>query len=449
MEIPAAFHDYIYKILEDTDAKHFFESLNQSEISSIRYHPLKSCLIMEEAESQVPWEPLAYYLSQRSNFALDPAWHAGAYYVQESSSMILGHLCKEFLNDKPIKALDLCAAPGGKSTHLLSNLPEGSLLVSNELIPKRNKILIENIEKWAYPNNILTKGEAKDFSFFNEYFDLVVVDAPCSGEGLFRKQPEAMLEWSENQVNQCSLRQKDILSKIQGCVKDGGFLIYSTCTYEISENEEQVERLLDTGAFELIPLKVENYPGVISGFLPGTLRCWTHRVKGSGFFIALLKKIKPSTFQESLISYRRWNWIKSKSNASITPFVAPSALDGLMQSGEYLRYFPAQYQYDLNWIANHLSVTHFGINIGQIKNNIFSPAQGLCYTDLISPEIPYYDTEDTTLALDYLRRNDIPVNRKIANGWAVFRWNKLNLGWMKQNPSRVNNYYPMHLRLRL
>jgi len=432
------------------DAATFIAALSEEETSSVRLHPWKPLLSPFQGSTIIPWESQGRYLSERPVFALDPAWHAGAYYVQESSSMLTGHVCRQILKDQPARILDLCAAPGGKSTHLLSIMPEGSLLVSNEILPKRNTILTENIQRWGHPACIVTKGDAGDFAALEQFFDLIVVDAPCSGEGLFRKQPEAVQEWSPENVALCARRQKDILRQIHPALKTGGYLCYSTCTFEPPENEQQVQQLLETGLYELIPLSAKELPGVEEGQIKGTLRCWPHRVKGSGFFIALLKKVAHSSDEHSASPQRRhWNWtLIKKTDPAIAPFLQADTHLALSQSGEFLRIFPKHLYYDLGLIAHHVSVTHFGIDAGQLRKGIFTPAHGLTHSRLISENIPRYET-DLQTALDYLRKKDIPVRNDVPNGWAVVRWNDLDLGWIKQVGNRVNNYLPVSRMLRM
>lgn len=448
-ELPQAYKNNIQTLLGEQQSYEYFKSLEQEEVTSVRYHPHRSYRL-EQISDNIQWEASGNYLSERPVFALDPAWHAGAYYVQESSSMLTGYVCKQILGETPVKVLDFCAAPGGKTTHLLSILPKESLLVSNEIIPKRNHILVENVERWGNSYNIVTKGEAEDFAALEQFFDIVVVDAPCSGEGLFRRQPEAIHEWSEENVKTCSARQEHILSHIHNCIKTGGYLCYSTCTFEPSENEEQVTKLLQSGLYELIYLTANSLHGVREGHIPGTLRCWPHLVKGSGFFIALLKKIAHSSAEISPKKRKHWNWTTIKKiEPSVLKFVTTDKNHLIYQSGDYLKIFPKKYHYDLSYIAEHIPVTHFGIDAGQLKKGIFTPSQGLVHSDFLQGDVPFYDTEVLHLALDYLRRKDVPINSNVPNGWAVFRWKGLNLGWVKQNQQRVNNYYPAHLMLRL
>lgn len=446
-DLPQSFQNTIVQLLGD-ESENFFQSLTAQELTSIRFHPNKK-VNFPNILSNVPWEENAFYLKERPVFALDPLWHAGAYYVQESSSMLTGYVCQH-LFDQPVKALDLCAAPGGKSTHLLSVLPKDSLLVSNEIIPKRNHILVENIERWGHHNVVVTKADAEEFQQVEEFFDLVVVDAPCSGEGLFRRQPEAVHEWSDANVQTCIYRQEKILEQIHATLRKGGYLCYSTCTFEEGENEDQIRKLLDTGFYELVPIPENKELGLTYGTLPGTIRCYPHRVKGSGFFIALLKKVAHSVEDVPQKKRKHWNWtLQKKVDPAVQAFIVEDKSINIYQSGEYLRAFPRKYHYELATLAEHLSVMHFGVNLGQLKKGIFSPLQGLAHSQILHKDIPVYSIEELGIALDYLRKKDIPIRSDVKNGWAVVQYQGWNLGWIKQNPQRVNNYFPQHLILRM
>ncbi|MEO6758980.1 MAG: RsmB/NOP family class I SAM-dependent RNA methyltransferase, partial [Saprospiraceae bacterium] len=210
---------------------------------SIRLNPAKHLPEpLLPTEAAVPWHPQGRYLAERPVFTLDPGFHAGGYYVQEASSMFLYEALRQTVDfSKKLNVLDLCAAPGGKSTLLADLVGPDSLLVANELIRSRVNSLRENLEKWGAPNVAVTSGEAGDFAGLEGFFDLIVADAPCSGEGLFRKDPAAMGEWSPAAVELCSLRQQRILSEVLPALAPGGILVYSTCTYNTAENEAQVE----------------------------------------------------------------------------------------------------------------------------------------------------------------------------------------------------------------
>ena len=262
---------------------------------SIRLNPRKGQpLIINNVRTEaVPWCPDAYYLSDRPAFTFDPLLHAGAYYVQEASSMYIANLIKKFnvqcsMFNEPVVALDLCAAPGGKSTLLAGLLPEGSVLISNEPMPKRAQVLSENMQKWTrmaegeYPVRcIVTQNYPADFTAFTDTFDLLVTDVPCSGEGMFRKDEVAVKDWSLQNVDLCWHRQREILQDIWHTLKPGGLLIYSTCTFNHFEDEDNARWICDTLGAQLLEER---------HFLPG-------RDRGEGFYCAAIRK--NSTIQDS------------------------------------------------------------------------------------------------------------------------------------------------------
>ncbi len=257
---------------------------------SLRVHPLKWRNELSNElplQKKVPWCPRGYYLSRRPHFPSEILWHAGAYYVQEASSMLLCHLLSQIKLPQNALVLDLGAAPGGKSTLLLDHLPKGSILLANEPIKNRLPALRENLRRWGYAHALVSQHQAREITEAGLSFDLILVDAPCSGEGLFRKQPEAMKAWSKRQADLCALRQTKILQHILPALKTGGYLIYSTCTYHSEENEKQVENLREAGLCEI-------RPDIPADWQVKTLRngyqCYPHKLAGEGFYFALLQK---------------------------------------------------------------------------------------------------------------------------------------------------------------
>ena len=271
-----------------------FEQVHASEeqVVSVRLNQKKEFKIQNSIFNilgQVPWAEHGYYLAERPSFTFDPLFHAGCYYVQEASSMFLEQALKQTVDlSKPIKVLDLCAAPGGKSTHLLSLISKESLLVSNDVIRSRVNILNDNIVKWGCANVVVTNNDPKDFQKLENYFDVIVVDAPCSGSGLFRRDPDAMDEWSLNNVALCSQRQQRILADVMPSLKARGVLIFSTCSY----SEEEDEAIVDWLKKELIinneELIIDPGWGIIAS--GGGYRFWPDKVKGEGFFISCFRK---------------------------------------------------------------------------------------------------------------------------------------------------------------
>lgn len=287
MNLPNAFLDTIGPILKD-ELPAFLDSYQQKIPVSLRLNLFKEIKDFDYAEV-VPWHPEGRYLSERPIFTLDPLFHAGTYYVQEASSMFLYQALTQSVDlSKPLKTLDLCASPGGKSTLIASAINENSLLVANEVIRSRVSSLKQNLEKWGNSNVIITNHDAEDFQPLNSFFDVVLVDAPCSGEGLFRKDENARNEWSQEHVLHCSSRQKRILRSAKNLVCGNGILIYSTCTFNSAENDENIKWLLETGEFELTEIELNNEWNIVKtefGY-----QFFPHKVKGEGFYLSILRK---------------------------------------------------------------------------------------------------------------------------------------------------------------
>ena len=291
--------------LSDEQAESLFRGLQDPPTVAVRFNPRKLAALATQGLSlspelcdPVPWCPDAYYLSERKAFTFDPLFHAGAYYVQDASSMYLAEILRKYfspLTSHPsplIIALDLCAAPGGKSTLLASLLPEGSTLISNEPIRKRAQVLAENMQKWGGPTadgrsgmavrSIVTQNFPDEFGAFRHTFDFILADVPCSGEGMFRKDETAIREWSLDNVRQCAQRQRDILRGILPTLKPGGLLVYSTCTFNRFEDEDQVRWLVSEYGLQLLEER---------HFFPG-------RDRGEGLYIAALRRTEDAEQKE-------------------------------------------------------------------------------------------------------------------------------------------------------
>ena len=279
----------------------FMEAFNEDAPVSIRLNPRKvegdnhnsQFSILNSQFDKVPWCPEGYYLSGRPQFTFDPLFHAGCYYVQEASSMFITHVIKSW-SEECGAVLDLCAAPGGKSTAMRTVLPEGSILVSNEPIANRAQILLENITKWGWPNCIVTNNYPRDFRKAKTKFDIILCDVPCSGEGMFRKDPTTIGEWSLQNVEKCWRLQREIVADAWECLNPGGLLIYSTCTFNIKENEENIRWILENYDAEPIAIPTEpewNITGsLLEGFDVPVYRFIPGITRGEGLFMCVLRK---------------------------------------------------------------------------------------------------------------------------------------------------------------
>ena len=289
MNLPDIFEQSMRQLL-GSRYENFREALLGEPAVSIRLNKTKSD--SSPNYESVPWASDAYYLNERPAFTFDPLFHAGSYYVQEASSMFVEQAVRQHLGEAHV-ALDLCAAPGGKSTLLRSLLPDDCVLVSNEVMRTRAQVLTENIIKWGHPRSIVTSNYPADFTLLGPTFDLILVDAPCSGEGMFRKDEVAVSEWSPENVAICWQRQRDILTDIWPTLRPGGLLIYSTCTFNTHEDEENVRWMETTLDAELLPIATDDSWGITPSMLSDVAHAYRFlpgRTRGEGFFLAALRK---------------------------------------------------------------------------------------------------------------------------------------------------------------
>ncbi|MFD2144939.1 hypothetical protein [Mucilaginibacter antarcticus] len=267
---------------------------NSALLTSIRTNPFKKTT--HKTGEQVPWCAEGLYLDTRPSFTFDPLFHAGSYYVQEASSMFIAYILKYIKADEAVKILDLCAAPGGKSTLINSAMTADDLLVANEIIKTRVPVLADNLSRWGTANTIVTNNDPKDFARLHGFFDIILVDAPCSGSGMFRKDPAAMDEWSEANVKLCHQRQERILTDIYPTLAEDGYLIYSTCSYSHQENEDILDWLCDEFELETVRIPIDSDWGIVETESP-LKKAWGYRfypdkVKGEGLFASVLRKGK-------------------------------------------------------------------------------------------------------------------------------------------------------------
>jgi NOL1/NOP2/sun family putative RNA methylase len=455
VQLPSKFLDTLQNIKGfDKDA---FEKVHQAggQVTSIRMNPAKmgstQSGIFNVPLDKVKWNSTGYYLPERPSFTSDPLFHAGAYYVQEASSMFLEQALKQTLDlSQPLKVLDLCAAPGGKSTLVQSVISDKSLLVSNEVIKTRVTVLSENITKWGAANVIVTNNDPKDFQRLPNFFDVVVVDAPCSGSGLFRKDPDAINEWSEQNVQLCSQRQQRILADIFPSLKENGILIYSTCSYSTKEDEAIADWLVEELKMESLPLKVEDDWGIVetqsAKHNAHGYRFYPDKVKGEGFFIA--------AFRKGEMGIGEWRLEKNKGKLEkltareidvVKPYLKNADDFFFIKQNEEVIAVPKEFEHDLAAIQSALYIKKAGVRLGAVIRNELIPDHELALSSIISNNIPVTAADEAT-ALQYLRKQEIKIDTNLK-GWTLISHCKLPLGWIKILPGRVNNYYPKEWRI--
>ena len=298
-QLPAVFTEKTRQLMGDERFERYLKSFEEPVPVSIRLNPQKTEGLQVIDGEQAPWCRNGYYLKQRPNFTFDPLFHAGCYYVQEAASMFLDEVLRQCISLtshlSPLTSLDLCAAPGGKSTLLRAALPEDCVLYSNEPIRNRASILLENVTKWGYDNHYVTNAYPKDYRKSKMKFDIILCDVPCSGEGMFRKDEATIREWSPQQVEKCWQLQRDIVSDAWRCLNDGGLLIYSTCTFNTKENEENIRWMLsEFDDAQIVPIETKpewNITGsLLNGFDEPVYRFIPGISRGEGLFMCVLSK---------------------------------------------------------------------------------------------------------------------------------------------------------------
>lgn len=411
MNLPAEFAEQTRALLGVEEYEKLIAALVQDAPVSIRLNPWKQNivepLVAKEQFEPVPWCANGYYLNQRLTFTFDPLFHAGCYYVQEASSMFLEQVMKQHVN-QPVAMLDLCAAPGGKSTLVRSLLPNGSLLVANEVIRNRSQILAENIIKWGHPDVVVTNNDPADFKKLEDYFDVILADVPCSGEGMFRKDPGAIDEWSLENVEVCWQRQRRIIADVWPSLKPGGILIYSTCTYNTKENEDNVLWIMKELGAEPLSVNVPeewSLTGNLSGRDFPVYRFLPHKTKGEGFFLAVLRKEEEESFSRS------------------------GDKDALLRK--------------------HLRVIKpLGIEPGVQKGKDLIPPHALAMSCTLNLESYPSSALTYEQAIAYLRREAIVLDASAPRGYVLVTYRNIPLGFVKNIGNRANNLYPQDWRIR-
>lgn len=440
MDLPQSFIRQTSPILgSEFDA--FLQSLQLDSPTSIRLNDKISI----KHQHQVPWCKTGFYLLERPLFTADPLFHAGAYYVQEASSMFLEQAVKQYISE-PVNMLDLCAAPGGKSTHLSSLLPQGSLLVSNEIIRSRAYILAENLIKWGNPNTVVTNNEPKDFENLYSFFDAMLIDAPCSGEGMFRKDEGAIKEWSPENVQKCVNRQREILSTVWSALKQDGILIYSTCTYNRHENEENVQWMIENLEAEYLPIKVDQNWGItVSDF---GYRFYPHKTKGEGFFMAVLRK---KSQEESRLRIKN----DKNKNTKILPEIL-SLKNNLLNPENWkisvlenrIKALPINKADEIEFLEKKLKFMSAGILLAEQKGKDFIPETALALSKQINISKFACVEVDLKTAILYLQKEAIEIPQA-EKGYVLLSYKNIPIGWVKNLGNRTNNLYPQEWRIRM
>lgn len=453
MQLPEEFISSVRLFLGE-ETPHFGAALAANTPVSIRLNPAKhrrNPMAFSQNVEKVPWSEYGYYLGNRPAFTFDPLFHAGYYYVQEASSMFVEHVVRQ-LARRPSVCLDACAAPGGKSVALLSALPQGSLLVSNEIIRSRAHVLAETVQKFGSPHTVVTNNAPEDFAALPAFFDVVLVDAPCSGEGMFRKDETAVREWSPENVRMCADRQREILRGVWPSLKPGGLLVYSTCTFNTVENEENALWIARELGARFVAPDVDAEWGIspaVGGSEAVCFRFFPHKTRGEGLFVAVLQKNgkddSPSVLHPRKPKNKPLSFLKDA--APYLPFLNRAHAYDFVEENNLVAALPKIHTEMLAVLREKLNPVSCGIGLGTKKGKDFIPSHALAMsTELNADAFPCCEIAPDE-AIAYLRRETVFLP-DAPKGFVLLTHKNEPLGFVKNIGNRTNNLYPQEWRIR-
>lgn len=444
--LPLEFIDSMRQQLGN-EAEQLLRALETEPVCSIRLNSKLDVLTFDCDTDEVPWHLDGYYLSERPPFTLDPLFHAGCYYVQEASSMFIQQALEQYVDTDSV-VLDLCAAPGGKSTLISEYLGKDGLLLSNEVVRQRVFILSENIQKWGNGNTIVTHNTAAEYGERCKHlFDCILVDAPCSGEGMFRKDEQARSEWSLRAVRQCAERQRSILMDVWDALKPGGILLYSTCTFNTEENEKNVEWVAETLGADILPIDYDLSWGITE--TSAGYHFYPHKTKGEGFFLCALRKHDNEPYEP----------FKYKEPKRVREVPHPEFLNEmrtwLQHPDEWaVRYidrfataYPLKYKELIDTLSEKLTCISTGFGLGEERGRGIAPQHSLSMAKEFRREMFPNIALTREQALSYLRTEALNLS-DVPLGLLVVTYENVPLGFVKNVGNRQNNLYPNEWRIR-
>ncbi len=465
MTLPDSFVEYTRELMGVERFSRFMAAFDEEPPVSVRLNPIKAGTMGDGrwvmGGNPVPWCDGGYYLPSRPAFTFDPLLHAGCYYVQEAASMFVSRVLKQHIADLPVVALDMCAAPGGKTTAALAALHPDSIVMCNEPMRQRGNILAENIQKWGSPRVIVTNNYPADYARTPLMFDIVICDVPCSGEGMFRKDEGAIAEWSVQNVENCARLQREIVAEAWTCLRTGGIMVYSTCTFNTKENEENVRWICEELGAEVLPVDIEDewnitgsllkdFDRPVYRFIPGTTR-------GEGLFMAVLRKTGEETRKKTKKGSKEAKRDKNAAPKLPHEWLANQSDYNVIRCGDMLTAIPKDMQevYDA---ASSLRIISAGVTLGEVKGKDIIPSQSLALSTALHrnsdgsencqkgafPEVAL----DYRQAIDYLRKETIALPDDTPKGFVLLTYRGHPLGFVKNIGNRSNNLYPQEWKIK-
>ena len=430
------------------DAGALLKSLEEPSPVSIRINTSKWNKTPRDP-NPVPWCRNGHYLEKRPSFTLDPLFHSGCYYPQEASGMFLEQVFRQITPYLPrnLRVLDLCAAPGGKSTHISEIIGSNGLLVANDAIRSRAAILAETLTKWGSGNCIVTQNDPAAFGRLSGYFDIIMIDAPCSGEGMFRSEI-ALNEWSLNNTTHCAERQKRILTDVWPALKENGILIYSTCTFNPGENEENLKWFLGKKEADCIRIDVSEFKGIVKIEFKGIFGYgfYQDKIRGEGFFISALRKTgKPET--NPIRRQKNSDLRPSGKNLDVVVNWTQFSKDRIIKWSDGLLAVPCGMDEYLH-LYSKLKILKAGIKVSTVRDNKYLPSHELALsTGILKHAFPENEI-NLAEALSFMRRDNFLLKNTLK-GWNILTYNGINLGFVNNIGTRLNNYFPVQWRIRM
>ena len=453
--LPQAFIEQMCALLGNAEAGALCTALTETQPPvSIRRHPVKGGEAFAD-EERVGWCEAGRYLAERPSFTFDPRLHGGAYYVQEASSMFIEQAYRRIAEDNtPQRLLDLCAAPGGKSTLWRSLLPDGALLVANEPIRPRAQILAENLTKWGHPDVVVSRAYPEEFSPLGSFFDVIAADVPCSGEGMFRKDEQAREEWSPEAVLTCAERQRSIIADVWPALREGGYLVYSTCTFNREENEDNVAYICRELGAELVEIPLDpqwNVKGDTTERELPVYHFFPHHTRGEGIFLALLRKTSeaPALREKKTRKPDKKKTAPIPSAATMAAWLSPSADYSLFRpSEETIAAVRSTLLSDVQRVIATVQTLTTGVLLAEEKGRKLIPQHALALSSVLAETAFPREELSYEQAIAYLRHEAITLSSEAPRGYVLVCFEGLPLGFVNNLGARANNLYPNEWRIR-